>query len=775
MNPNTIYLLFLFNFLLIRLNAQIPPDNGTIYDDTEIVKIKIEIDPDSLNQMLTYENLTSDHEYPARFIFIHSTIDTVEEIGFRLRGNTSRFSAKKSFKISFNSFYSGRKFLGMEKLNLNGEHNDPSIIRTKLSFNLYKKAGLAAPRSAHVELYINGEYKGLYINVEMIDDEFTESRFGNKNGNLYKCLYPATLEYINDNPDSYKFMADGRRVYELVTNQEQDDYSDLAQFIAILNNTPIADLDTELEPVFNVNAYLKHLALEILTGHWDGYSYNMNNFYLYHNTLTGKFEFLPYDIDNTFGIDWMGQDWAIRNIYNWANSTQRPLTIRLLQNQVYRDRFSFYMKDILDNFFNPTFFFPEIDAIKTMISSSAEADLYRTYDYGWDIADFHNSYTQALGGHVAYGLKPYITTRYNYANNQLILNPISPIIRNITYTKLFTNKDFEVFAYVEDEDDSPNVVLHYKVNSGSLIDLVMVDNGSGNDLYPGDKVFSALVSAPLTSPGNLEFNISATDISANTSFEPINGMYILTIPENSNVDLFLNEIMAANSSRVHDSYGEFDDWVEIYNGGTESIWLGDKYLSDDYTVPNKWQMPDVEIFPGDFKLFWCDNQTWQGIDHTSFKLSANGEEIGIFDSESTGFAQIDFTTFGIQQSNVSIGRLPDGQGSIIFLPYATPGYSNMTPISIIEPLLDDEVKVYPNPLVDGIHIEINGVCFGVTTIRIIDLTGRIRSEHQYSKTQNRMYLSKKELNTPPGMYILNIVCENQYSSQKTVNKLIVVK
>ena len=95
--------------------------------------------------------------------------------------------------MSFNTFYGGRKFHGVEKMNINGEHNDPSIIRSKISFDLFKNAVVPAPRSNHVELYINDEYKGLYINVEHIDEEFVESRFGNKTGNLYKCLYPATL------------------------------------------------------------------------------------------------------------------------------------------------------------------------------------------------------------------------------------------------------------------------------------------------------------------------------------------------------------------------------------------------------------------------------------------------------------------------------------------------------------------------------------------------------------------------------------------------------
>ena len=746
--------IFICSFLFKGF-SQIPPANGILYDDSEIVKIKIEIDPDSLAQLLDEANLSSDHEYPARFIFIHSgEIDTVENVGFRLRGNTSRFSAKKSFKVSFNTFYGGRKFKGVEKLNLNGEHNDPSIVRTKLSFDLYKKAGLPAPRTAHIELYINNEYKGLYMNVEHIDEEFAESRFGNKNGNLYKCLYPATLEYLGSNPDLYKISA-----YDLVTNETENDYSDLAQFINILNNTPEGDLATELEPVFNVNAYLKHLALEVLTGHWDGYSFNKNNFYLYHNTLTGKFEFIPYDIDNTFGIDWFGIDWAIRNIYTWTASEPRPLTTRLLQNQVYRDRFSFYMNEILEEHFNSGDFFPEIDAIKAMITPSATNDVYRTYDYGWNMVDFNNSYTTFNNQHVKYGIKDYITTRHNNAVGQLDVNAVSPIIRNIHFYKLFPGRDFEVFAYVEDEDPAPEVLLHYSINSGSVVNLTMSDDGTGNDLTAGDRVFSALVTAPLNGPGIFEFNLSAADDQANTSYEPLNGMYLLSIPENSDSELTINEIMAANSSRAHDEYGDYDDWVEIYNAGSSSVWLGDKYLSDDYLTPNKWQMPDMEIHPGEFKLFWCDGETWEGLNHTGFKLDADGEEIGIFDSETNAFAQIDFVEFGIQQSNVSIGRIPNGTGAIAVLPYATPGYSNTTPLMV--PYADQNaIEVYPNPMTDGIFVKMGADCLGGYTVCLYSITGRLVSEHRYSDQSDIIYLSRQELKTVSGIYVLNVISHN---------------
>lgn len=268
MKPTLIFCLILGFFG--RIVAQNPfPEKTRVFDDETLPRIDIFIDIDSL--ALIYQDVESDHEYPANFIFTRDTdVDILDTIGFRLRGNTSRYSKKKSFKIAVNSFEKGRNFLGLEKLNINGEHNDPSIIRSKLSWDIFRKFKVIGSRTAHVRMYINNDYYGLYMNIEHIDDQFVELRYGSQSGNLYKYTWPADLNYISDNPDDYK--PENGQAYELKTNEEANDYSDLANFIDILNNTSDSEFPLEIEKIFNVNNYLKYLAVEYFIGHWDGYS-----------------------------------------------------------------------------------------------------------------------------------------------------------------------------------------------------------------------------------------------------------------------------------------------------------------------------------------------------------------------------------------------------------------------------------------------------------------------------------------------------------------------
>lgn len=416
--------------------AILEDESWRVFDDTAVGEARIIIEPAYLDFILNPANAQSDSLFPATFCYKNAVIpgDSVLLVGIRLRGNTSRFSAKKSFKVDFNHFVPGRKFHNLEKMNLNGEHNDPSIVRSKLCWDLFQQLRLPAARANHVQLYINNRYFGVYINVEHVDDEFVQKRFGNRHGNLYKCLYPADLVYLGADPEVYKKFHGDRQPYDLKTNQDKNDYSDLAHFIDVINNTPARQFRTELEKVFNVDNFLKWLAVNVLVGGWDDYWYLKNNYYLYHNTATDKFEFIPYDYDNTYGIDWVGGDWATRNIYRWGNTQEkRPLVTRILELPEYRYRYTLYLETLMNNEFSFEAQQPRIDRLKALITPAVAADSFRMLDWDFSFSDFHQSFETSVATkyhHVPYGIKPYIKLRISNATAQLATFYASPVVIN---------------------------------------------------------------------------------------------------------------------------------------------------------------------------------------------------------------------------------------------------------------------------------------------------------------------------------------------------------
>ncbi|MEP4533234.1 MAG: CotH kinase family protein [Cyclobacteriaceae bacterium] len=463
------YWFLIFTFPLLAYSQILSVEESEVYDDSILPRIDITIDQADLDFILASENRESDQEFTATFQFSSLNFNALEEnIGFRLRGNTSRQSAKKSFKVSFNSFEKGRDLKGFEKINLNGEHNDPTIARAKLCWDLMNSLHVPASRTNHVELYINNAYYGLYINVEHIDEEFVELRFGNKDGNLYKCLWPADLKYKGDSPDAYKEEHSGRRTYELKTNESEDDYSGLAKFIKVLNQTSSSLFEEEIEKVFDVNSYLRALAVEVLVAHWDNYGINQNNFYLYDNPTDGKFYYIPYDLDNTLGVDFFDVDWADWNIYSWYND-DRPLTKRILAVEKYREEFTRVMDRLLREEFLPSKLNPRIDELKALIQDAAERDEFRTYDYGFSISDFNKSFETRLDQfHVRYGLKEYIARRHETALSQLDeVIPLSTRTKTPQFN-IFPNPAYETFE-IQFENPSATNHLYIYTMDGKMV------------------------------------------------------------------------------------------------------------------------------------------------------------------------------------------------------------------------------------------------------------------------------------------------------------------
>ncbi|HEY9113996.1 MAG TPA: CotH kinase family protein, partial [Bacteroidales bacterium] len=574
------------------------PENGELYVDTVVPRIDITINPDTLEWI--YDNVDSDIEFHAKFVFDNGTVrDTIDPVGFRLRGNTSRHSQKKSFKVSFNTWTSGGKYYGVEKLNLNGEHNDPSICRSKISWDILRTMGIPAPRSNHVQVYINGDYYGLYINVEHIDEEFAQSRFNYNDGNLFKCLYPADLNYLGDDPDLYKLMSSNRRVYELKTNEEADDYTDLAEFIDVLNNTGSQDLKCDLDEKLNVYDYLKVIAFDVLTSNWDGYIYNKNNFYLYHNTTSDKFEYIPYDVDNSYGIDWFGIDWGTRNMYSWqmTNGEVRPLYTRLMNNPELRNQYTYYMRQLVYETIDLDSLKQAILDRRSLIMPYVFDDPYYPLDYGYTITDFLTSYTQAVGAHVTYGIIPFLETRIESIKNQLENTTMAPVVKYIAHERESSTIVW-FSAYGEDDQANLSMKVQYAVNSGGTNYAEMFDDGNHNDGVAGDLIYGASVELP-DEDSSITYQILATDAQNNTQLLPCTPVEIPAAGNDMPL-LYINEFMADNDGIIADGNGDYDDWIEIYNAESEPVWLGNKFLTDNLTDPTKWQMPDYYMAPGEF-------------------------------------------------------------------------------------------------------------------------------------------------------------------------------
>ena len=160
--------------------------------------------------------------------------------------------------------------------------------------------------------------------------------------------------------------------------------------------------------------------------------------------------------------------------------------------------------------------------------------------------------------------------------------------------------------------------------------------------------------------------------------------------------LGINEFMASNVTATPEiaDFTDFGDWVELYNGGADDVDLSGYHLSDNLESPFRWRIPDGAVIPaGGHLLIWADGYDarpgltlkrdfWPNYTfvtrsyHANFKLSSDGEQIGLF---TPGGSLVDGVTFGAQQDDISCGRLPDGGATWGYFGESTAGTANRGP------------------------------------------------------------------------------------------------
>ena len=760
-------------FIIIAFTGFLLSDESwKVYDDSELAVIHITVDPEDLEWM--YDNVESDSIHPATIQFQNAYLDeTIDSIGFRLRGNTSRNAAKKSFKIDFNHFISGRDFYDVEKLNLNGEHNDPSIIRSKLCWDFYQNIGMASSRASHAVLYINEEYFGLYISIEHIDDRFLSKNFENDNGNLWKCIWPADLTYRGNDPEDYHPYYSETRPYDLKTNEDQYDYSKLARLIRIIHNTP-----DSLDMVLNIKTTLQYFAMNILTGSWDDYRFLRNNFYLYHNPDNDLIHWIPYDYDNSFGIDWFNIDWSNIDPYEYAviDGDGRPLTEYLFSQVRYRNLFSHFLEFYNEQLFDLDSMYQKLNYYVDFLYNAAQYDTYRTLDYGFSFNDFLNSYGSDFeNAHVKQGILEFIASRKEALTNQIVFSGNDPIIYEgvIEDDVIFVGETVSIRTAIF--GDIMNADFFYKhENEDEWSSATLTHQPITNSKHVEDHD-RWIVELSFEQTGRYDWYIFTSNNSTYDKF-PIydyKSFEVLDVVDNQTV--WINELLAKNEAVNVDETGEYDDWIELWNYDQAEVDLANHYLTDKRDNLTKWQFPDsaAQIFPDEFMLIWCDEDQESGGLHTNFKLSSGGEFLALVHPD--GETIIDSISFPSQAEDISYGRIlsSDFQYEWDYLS-PTPGYSNTSlHISKTELLVNsfELNSIYPNPFNSNFKISLDiHDDLGKFRVDLVSLTGRtILSKTVIPSFSGTITIPMNIDKTfASGTYFIRIIGDNTAISKKII-------
>lgn len=416
-------LIFLLSANVLSTTAQIEGDS--IFATDQVMTIEL-----NFSQVGYWDSLVANYtteSYMAADMTI-TTIDgtrTFPNVGVRFKGNSTynHPNNKKPFKIDFNKYVSGQNFDGIKKLNLSNGFKDPSCMREKVFFDFCHDANVLAPRSNFADLYINGTLWGFYTVVEQIDDQFLDWAILDDAGNLFKAgdnfgntNTPADLVYYGSTAADYTDR------YELKTNETANDWTDLIDLIDFINNSSDADFGNLLASHIEKQDFFRSFAIDNLFGNLDSYTGSARNYYLYHNMTTDKWEWVKWDANEAFG-SYTNQTTPITLNVEYHN-TNRPLLERIFANSNLNAEYKNEICDLMETYFNNAYMDPKIDAIYNMIKSHVYADnnkMYTNTEFDNNITSDITSGGGPMGGTI-YGLKSFITTRFNNVSGQIDCN-----------------------------------------------------------------------------------------------------------------------------------------------------------------------------------------------------------------------------------------------------------------------------------------------------------------------------------------------------------------
>ncbi len=286
---------------------------------------------------------------------------TLRDVGIRKKGFVgSQSDTKPSIKLRFDRYEDNQALGGvMERMTLNNNVQDPSMINTCMAYRVFAAVGYPAPRCSFATVTLNGNKLGLYTHVEEIKAPFLERHFESSDGNVYEGN-------VSD------FDAEFRGTFEKKTHEDVDDWSDIDAVVSALADRSPAGLRALADAV-DLELFLTFWATEVLIGHWDGYAGNHNNYWFYREP-GGRFVFLPWGTDSTF---------LLEDDPNPFDRISDPppsvLALGAISNRLYhhpdwRDAYVARLKSILDTAWDPDELLLAADKMAAIVQQHALPD-----------------------------------------------------------------------------------------------------------------------------------------------------------------------------------------------------------------------------------------------------------------------------------------------------------------------------------------------------------------------------------------------------------------
>ncbi len=778
-------LLFISLWSFSFINAQNPGDH--IFNNTTIHEIRISFEEADFYTILQ-ENYAIGEMGTAKHIYLMADVtldgENIDSVGVRFKGFTSYTNdgKKKPIKLDFNEFVKGQRYDGLRKLNLNNATGDPSMQRDVICYDLLRESGVAAPRTSYSVVYINDEYWGFYQTIEQVDKTFIKQNFANRGGNLFKNKGWNNFEYKGAVDSLY------HPPYQLKTNKTANDWSGLIHLMQVLNDTMNADFATDISEIFDVDLYLKTLAVDVATMNWDSNLQHGRNWYMYEDTVTGIFNWIPWDynyalssvygggssnkciifanfsytnIDSvTVGFsDFSFSNGEHENLWNFGDSqssTEKNPThtyaspgeyevcLTVTVNDTCYDQICETIKTVAEVcpvIENGTCPHPANETFNIVVSFNPFCCNEWTEDCEQQYQEIYDFFGGSNGGGGGGGSDFSINQSEN--KRTLIKRLLDIPEFNTRYHNYFC--DLLAFNMTEDRmfdiiDQNKNLILDEVKKDPNFLfsyDVFLDDIGESSDTIGLKYLLSSRIAELKHEIDSLGYCI--TNPAVNIPWHQI----------------VINEFVASNDSLsgISDPSGKYEDWIEIYNNMDTELNLTDIYLSDKKDKLKDWKFPDNTIIPANgYIIVWADKDEEEEGFHAGFKLKKSGESMYLSNKDGSF---IDSLSYEEQETNIASARRPNGTGDFT-TQESTFGFNNnqVGTSDIIEEL---SINLYPNPVSKQLEVSLSDIANDTYQVNIYNVVGSQISTFEISNTSFNIDVT----NYSNGLYLLQLLDKNE--------------
>ena len=684
-------------FLLLLLCPTIV-QTQSLYDPASIQEIKVTFYQTNWDHLLDSLKAIDQGDYllvPS----VEINGQVFDSCGVKYKGNSSYNddNDKNPIHIELDFVRKSQNYQGFEDIKLSNCFADPTFIREVLSYEILRQY-MDAPLGNHAKLWLNGEYFGVYANIESINKRFVKKHFYTDGDNPFVKCNPEDFAGPGTGgnyPDLVYSSADSVFYYNKYDMRSDYGWRELMSLMDTLKNHP-----SGTEVVLDVDRALWMLAFNNVTVNLDSYTGAFGqNYYLYWDE-NNRFVPISWDLNMNFGafpllnpgaggMLSLAQMKQMDPLVQSANNN-RPLIKQLLANPSWKRMYLAHMRTILEENFSSGGYVDRALEIQSVISSDVQADTKKFFSF----TAFQNNVNQTItnngsGGFPTIpGLTDLMNARNTFLNSNSNFTAVPPGISNIVAV---VDNTIQINAQIQ---NSSSALLAWRFDSSAVFQKTsLFDDGLHHDGTAGDGTFGG--DFPIEG-FKAQYYIYAENAGAGR-FAPARAEHeffsVSTLPPLPNVgEVVINEFQADNEGGPTDEVGEEEDWLELYNNTAVPVSLTGLYLTDNPANPAKWPFPaGVSIPANDFLIVWLDEDQLQGPYHASFKLSAAGEFLMLSDGSG---AVLDSLTFGVQSPDFTFGRYPNGTGAFNFMQATFDNYNSTTSTQAPEQAM---LRLTPNP------------------------------------------------------------------------------